>query len=73
MPQYPRQQANQCQVVIVAVAVIIWMEEDLIDGILLLIFFRDKRMIVSYSNLILLGGIAIPAEIRRIMFVCVCQ
>lgn len=57
----PRQQANQRQVVVVAQAVIIWVEEDLGHGVLLLILFRDQSMIVPQPDLVLLGGVAVPA------------
>ena len=63
--QGPRQQTNQGQVVVVAVVVIIGMKEDLVDGVLLFVFFGDKRVVVPHSNFILLGGVAVPVGIRR--------
>lgn len=61
----PGQQADQRQVVVVAQAVIIWVEEDLGHGVLLLVLFRDQSVIVPQPDLVLLGGVAVPAGVTR--------
>lgn len=61
----PGQQADQRQVVVVAQAVIIGVEEDLGHGVLLLVLFRDQSVIVPQPDLVLLGGVAVPAGVTR--------
>lgn len=65
LAQWPRQQANQGQVVILAIVVVMWVKEDLMDAVFLFMFFRDKRVMVPDSDLILLARVSIPAGQKR--------
>lgn len=58
----PRRQTNQGQVVIVAMGLIAWVEDNLINGVLLFVFFRDEGVVVAHSNFILLGAVSISAD-----------
>ena len=61
----PRSQANQGQVVIVAVGVVARVEDYLIYGVLLFVFLGDKGVVVAHSDFILLGAVSVPAESNR--------
>lgn len=58
----PRRQTHQGQVVIIAVGVIAWVEDDLINSVLLLILLRDEGVVVAHSDFVLLGAVSISAH-----------
>lgn len=58
----PRRQTHQGQVVIVAVGVIAWVEDDLLNSVLLFILFRDEGVVVAHSDFVLLGAVSISAH-----------
>lgn len=61
----PRRQTNQGQVVIVAIGVIAWVEDNVINSVLLFVLFRDEGVVVAHSNFILLGAVSISAHRNR--------
>lgn len=54
-------QAHQGQVIVVAVGVVAWVEDDLIDCVFLLVLLRDQGMVVADSDLVLLSAVSISA------------
>lgn len=63
----PWWQANQGQVIIVAVGVVVRVQDDLINAILLFILLRNKGVVVPQSDFILLGAVSIPVEIKKVL------
>lgn len=57
-----RRQTDQGQVIIIALMVVVWMEDNLVHAVLCFIFLGDEGVVVSYSDFVLLGAVSISAE-----------
>lgn len=43
---------------------VVWMEDDLIDTVLLFMLLWDQGVVVAHPDFVLLGAVSIPAGIR---------